>query len=186
MTGGITFLIQSIWSTVGSLYVHGHLFLSFFKIYLFIISKYTVAVFRHSGRGSQISFRMVMSHHVVAGIWTPDLRESSRVLLPTEPCLQPLINFSKDLLCIQRSSSMYARRPEQGTRSHYRWLWATMWLLGIELRTSGRAASALNRWAISPACFHSFLIQVFCFGIRPYRWETDQRNGRDLLQVTRS
>ena len=33
---------------------------------------------------------------------------------------------------------------EDGTRSHYRWLCATMWLLGIELGTSGRVASALN------------------------------------------
>jgi hypothetical protein len=40
----------------------------FFKIYLFIICKYIVAVFRHSRRGSQISLRMVVSHHVVAGI----------------------------------------------------------------------------------------------------------------------
>jgi hypothetical protein len=40
----------------------------FFKIYLFIICKYTVAVFRHSRRGSQISLWMVVSHHVVAGI----------------------------------------------------------------------------------------------------------------------
>ena len=32
--------------------------------------------------------------------------------------------------------------PEEGIRSHYRWLWAIMWLLGIELRTSVRAASA--------------------------------------------
>ena len=30
-----------------------------------------------------------MSHYVVAGIWTLDLRKSSRVLLPTEPSLQP-------------------------------------------------------------------------------------------------
>jgi hypothetical protein len=37
-------------------------------IYLFIICKYTVAVFRHSRRGRQISFQMVVSHHVVAGI----------------------------------------------------------------------------------------------------------------------
>ena len=36
---------------------------------------------------------------------------------------------------------------------HYRWLWATMWLLRIKLRTSGRAVSALNRWAISLALF---------------------------------
>jgi hypothetical protein len=34
----------------------------------FIICKYTVAVFRHSRRGSQISLQMVVSHHVVAGI----------------------------------------------------------------------------------------------------------------------
>jgi hypothetical protein len=46
-------------------------FLFFFKdlfIYLFIICKYTVAVFRHTRRGSQISLQMVVSHHVVAGI----------------------------------------------------------------------------------------------------------------------
>jgi hypothetical protein len=42
------------------------LFLRF--IYLFIICKYTVAVFRHSRRGYQISLQMVVSHHVVAGI----------------------------------------------------------------------------------------------------------------------
>jgi hypothetical protein len=41
--------------------------------------------------------------------------------------------------------------PEEGIRSHYRWLWTTMWFLDIELRTYGRAASALNCWAISPA-----------------------------------
>jgi hypothetical protein len=32
---------------------------------------------------------MVVSHHVVAGIWTLDLRKSSRVFLPTEPSHQP-------------------------------------------------------------------------------------------------
>jgi hypothetical protein len=36
--------------------------------FCFIICKYTVAVFRHSRRGSQISLRMVVSHHVVTGI----------------------------------------------------------------------------------------------------------------------
>jgi hypothetical protein len=36
--------------------------------FFFFLSKYTVAVFRHSRRGSQISLRMVVSHHVVAGI----------------------------------------------------------------------------------------------------------------------
>jgi hypothetical protein len=37
-------------------------------IYLFIIYKYTVAVFRHPRSGHQISLWMVVSHHVVAGI----------------------------------------------------------------------------------------------------------------------
>jgi hypothetical protein len=35
---------------------------------IIIICKYTVAVFRHSRRGDQISPQMVVSHHVVAGI----------------------------------------------------------------------------------------------------------------------
>jgi hypothetical protein len=78
----------------------------FFKrfTYLFIICKYTVAVFRRTRRGHQISLRVVVSHHVVAGIWTSDLRKSSRVLLPTEPSHQtPPFFFFKDLftyLCI--------------------------------------------------------------------------------------
>jgi hypothetical protein len=43
-------------------------FFFFFKDLFIIISKYTVAVFRHSRRGRQISLRMVVSDHVVAGI----------------------------------------------------------------------------------------------------------------------
>jgi len=39
----------------------------FFKMYLFIIYKYTVAVFGHTRRGHQIPLQMVVSHHVVAG-----------------------------------------------------------------------------------------------------------------------
>jgi hypothetical protein len=35
---------------------------------LFIIYKYTVAVFRLTRRGSQVSLQMVVSHHVLAGI----------------------------------------------------------------------------------------------------------------------
>ena len=30
--------------------------------------KYTIAVFRHTGRGHQISLQIVVSHHEVAGI----------------------------------------------------------------------------------------------------------------------
>jgi hypothetical protein len=38
------------------------------KILFITICKYTVAVFRHTRRGCHISLRMVVSHHVVAGI----------------------------------------------------------------------------------------------------------------------
>ena len=43
-----------------------------------IYYKYTVAVFRHNKRGRQISLQVVVSHHVVAGIWTQDLQKSSQ------------------------------------------------------------------------------------------------------------
>jgi hypothetical protein len=75
-------------SNLGPLEAHQVFFFFFFKD-LFIMCKYTVAVFRHSRRGSQISLRMVVSHLVVAGIWTRDLWKISRVLLPAEPSHQP-------------------------------------------------------------------------------------------------
>jgi hypothetical protein len=42
------------------------------------VCKYTVAVFRHPRRRHQISLGRVVSHHMVAGIWTQDLRKSSQ------------------------------------------------------------------------------------------------------------
>jgi len=54
--------------------------------------------------------------------------------------------------------------PVEGVRCHYRWLWATMWLLGFELRTFIRTVSALNHWAISPALLFVCLFVLFvCF-----------------------
>jgi hypothetical protein len=38
-----------------------------------------------------------------------------------------------------------------------------MWLLGFELRTSGRAVGALNHRAISPAQFFDFVIYLITF-----------------------
>jgi hypothetical protein len=45
-----------------------------------IIHKYTVAVFKCTRTGHQISLQMVVSHHVVAGIWTQDLQKSRQCL----------------------------------------------------------------------------------------------------------
>ena len=39
--------------------------------------------------------------------------------------------------------SLFSETPEKGLRSHSKWLWANKWLLGIELRTSGRTVSVL-------------------------------------------
>jgi len=55
------------------------------------------------------------------------------------------------ILCVWVHCSLSSDTPEEVIGSHYRWLWVTMWFLGFELRTSGRAVSALNHWAISPA-----------------------------------
>jgi hypothetical protein len=95
-------------------------YFNFFKKDLFIYYKYTVAVFRHCRRGSQISLQMVVSHHVVAGIWTLDLRKSSRVLLPTEPSHQPpeiTLNIGKIAL------SLYMVNGEVCCFPSWSWLW---------------------------------------------------------------
>jgi hypothetical protein len=49
---------------------------------------------------------------------------------------------------------------KRASDAHYRRLWTTMWLLGIELRTCGRAVSALNHWATSPALCIPFFFCV--------------------------
>jgi hypothetical protein len=73
--------------------------------------------------------------------------------------------------------SLSSDTPEEGIRSYYRWLWATVWLLEIELRTSGRAGSALSHWAISPAHFVFFKDRVsLCSPGCPGACSIDQAN----------
>jgi hypothetical protein len=60
--------------------------------------------------------------------------------------------FFKDLfILIWKHTVVVSRNTRKRLIFHYRWLWATMWFLGFELRTFGRAVSALTHWAISPA-----------------------------------
>jgi hypothetical protein len=69
--------------------------------------------------------------------------------------------------------------PEEGIGSHYRWLWATMWLLWIELRISGWAVSALNHWAIfsAPAFFiFKFYLLFICSCL-----QTHQKRASDPI-----
>ena len=89
-----------------------------------------------------------------------------------QPRVQTPVKFSvlcgmwwKVLLCFLCTSNLLLFLPMWGSvrgcqkrRSwSYRQFWAAMWVLGIELRSSGRAASALNCWAISPAPNCTFL-----------------------------
>jgi hypothetical protein len=55
---------------------------SFLKDLFIIICKYTVAVFRHTRRGHQISLQMVVSHHVVVGF---ELRTFGRAVGAISP-----------------------------------------------------------------------------------------------------
>ena len=52
--------------------------------------------------------------------------------------------------------------PEEGVRSHYRWLGATMWLLGIELRISEEQSVLL---IVEP----SLQLVLFCFSALPHQ-----------------
>jgi hypothetical protein len=104
-------------------------------IYLFYVYEYTIVV------------QMVVSHHVVAGNWTQDLCS-----------LRPCSLLPKDLF-MQVHCSCLLDTLEKGIISHYGWLWTTMWLLGFELRTFGRAVRALN--------FEPSLQPTACFLIEP-------------------
>ena len=45
---------------------------------------------------------------------------------------------------------LYTSMPDEGIKSFHIWSEATMWLLGIELKSSGRAAMVHKHRAISP------------------------------------
>jgi hypothetical protein len=98
--------------------------------------------------------------------------------LPSSSCLLLLsfllFFFLKDLfiylfiylfiICVHHSCLQTLQK--RASDFCYGWLWATMWLLGFELRTFRRAVGALNRWAISPALllfFNAFFYErKFC------------------------
>jgi hypothetical protein len=106
---------------------------TFLRFYLFYVCEYTVAV------------QMVVSLHVVVGEWI--FRISA---LSSQHCsLSPYSLWPKDLFIIIHKYTVAEFRCSR--RSHYRCFWATIWLLGFELRTYERAVSALTCWAILPA-----------------------------------
>jgi hypothetical protein len=82
------------------------------KIYFFI-HKYTVAKFWYTRRGSQSSSWVVVSDHVVAGIWTQDLWKSSQWAISPVPWIMflDIKSFYDDVsLTVARGSSLQ-RKP---------------------------------------------------------------------------
>lgn len=62
--------------------------------------------------------------------------------------------------------SVEVRRRNQG----HRWLGTTMWVLGVKPRSSLRAASALNREAISSVLLNSFFSELNFFSYSILWW----------------
>jgi hypothetical protein len=58
-----------------------------------IINKYTVTVFRQNKRGHQISLPVIVSHHVIDGIWTQDLQKSTQCSYPLSHLARPIYNI---------------------------------------------------------------------------------------------
>lgn len=77
-----------------------------------------------------------------------------------------LIDWLFNFMCIGVYTHMSVWESVPWSQS-YRQLWDTMLILGIEPRSSGRATSDLNRWAISlPSSFFSLkvpVVEVFNF-----------------------
>ena len=95
-----------------------------FFFFRFIYSLYvsTLWLSSDSRRGCQISLQMVVSHDVVAGIWTLDLWKNSRVLLPTEPSHQPegwLLTGSLSKLTVLRSTEVFNHQALASQRVYF-------------------------------------------------------------------
>jgi hypothetical protein len=69
-------------------------------IYFIIINKYTIAVFRCTRKGHQISFQVVVSYHVVARIWAQHLQNSSQ-------CSHPLRHLASSLFWFFETGSLF-------------------------------------------------------------------------------
>ena len=94
-----------------------------------------------------------------SGLLACQSSEIAALQLPVKPCIGKWDGarcagtcfLKKDLfMYFMYMNVLSSDTPEEGIRSHYRWL-SAMWVLGTELRTSGRADTIFNHWATSPA-----------------------------------
>lgn len=108
----------------------------------------------------ELQFWMIVSHHLNAGPEGSESRSSGRAVSIPNPSFWPLLYFIILgvwvfclHICLWTTSACHLRSPERGFvgSSHYSHLWSDMWMLRIKPRSPGKAGSALNSWAKSPA-----------------------------------
>jgi hypothetical protein len=86
-------------------------------IYLFYAYEYiTIAPFKHTRRGHRIPLQMVVSHHVVAGIWTQDLWKSSQCPYLLNHLSSPVTPVLRDLKGLWLFLQVWNRATERNTR----------------------------------------------------------------------
>lgn len=94
--------------------------------------------------------------------WSVERKSRCTLVLLTLVTIHYLFIYFKDLFIyfvyIQCSVCMFGFKPEEGI-GYYRWLWTAMWLLGIEVRASGRTVSVPNNWVISSVPLSNYLCQ---------------------------
>ena len=92
-----------------------------------------------------------------------------------------LFFFKIYLTLCEYTVPVFTHTPEEGSRFHYRWLWVTLWLLRIELRTSGGAVNTFNHWAISPGPPLTLLVIDIC-----YTWTWNIQYPWDITVFTQT
>ena len=153
---GFVVLGIAIWVTVFNLCFYSTATLLFFKIYLFIICKYAVAVFRHPRRGRQISLRIVVSHYVIAGIWTQDLQKSSQYSYLLSHLSSPLMPFLK-LLRTAPPHTQPCKSTSMCRTYSQRWWIFIQWdqsnfILSLDIRMMLASYHVTSCWAESFGC----------------------------------
>lgn len=96
-----------------------------------------------------------------------------------------MLFYFKNILCVWVFSFMYAcvqcmclvpakvrRRCQISQEWRCRGLWAAMWVVGTELRSSVRAIGTLNHWAMSSAS-HFYFQHLGCAYLLGKKWHYD-------------
>jgi hypothetical protein len=128
-----------------------------------IIHKYIVAVpdFRYTRRGRQISLRAVVRHHVIAGIWTQDLRKSSQCSYPLSHLASlSLIFFFVNYFSVSVDTCSMMRCLCGGQRSTFG-NWLSFHCVSCSDKLRSLCLAVLTHLATSPCLQYLFYFMSF-------------------------